>query len=58
MTQKELYERHKTMCENCNMQNYCDGIHITINNTTICEQGEMKEAIAQEIEIKTIENDE
>ena len=56
MTKQELFERHKTMCEYCNIKK-CDGIHITINNTTTCEYGEMNNPISQEIELETIMND-
>lgn len=56
MTQQELFERHKTMCEDCNKIN-CNGIHISARNTTICECGEMKEPLLQEINRKTIIND-
>ena len=40
MTQKELFERHKQKCKNCNLKDECDGIHLTIKNTTICEKFE------------------
>ena len=56
MTKKELFERHESMCESCNIKN-CDGIHMTTKNTTICEKGEMKEPIPQEISTEVIEND-
>jgi len=56
MTRKDLFERHKTMCEHCTNKN-CDGIHLTINNTTVCEQGEMKGPIIQEVDIETIQDD-
>ncbi len=42
MTQKELFERHQKKCKNCTLKNKCEGIHITIKNTTICEAGEEK----------------
>lgn len=44
MTKKELFERHNTMCKYCDKAD-CDGIHLTIKNTTVCEKGEMKEPI-------------
>jgi hypothetical protein len=43
MTQKELYDKHKIKCKNCTLKN-CDGIHLTINNTTKCERGEYNES--------------
>ena len=41
MTRKELFERHEEKCKSCSNKN-CDGIHLTINNTTKCEEGEIK----------------
>lgn len=44
MTQKELFEKHQQKCKNCTLENECDGIHLTIKNTTKCERGEVNES--------------
>lgn len=43
MTKKELFKRHEIKCKNCTLKD-CDGIHLTINNTTKCEEGELNES--------------
>lgn len=40
MTILELFEKHRKKCKDCELKDDCDGIHITINNTTKCEKGE------------------
>lgn len=40
MTKNELFQKHLEKCKDCNMKEDCDGIYITINNTTKCENGE------------------
>jgi hypothetical protein len=44
MTQQELFKQHKIKCKNCTLKDKCDGIHLTINNTTKCERGEVNES--------------
>lgn len=46
MTQEELYKKHKDLkCKNCTLKKEnctlnCE-IHISIDNTTICQEGEL-----------------
>lgn len=40
MTKAELFEKHHEKCKDCELKDTCDGIYITINNTTKCEKGE------------------
>lgn len=45
MTVKDIINNHHKKCEDCDLKDNCEGVHVTINGTSKCERGELKNDI-------------